>query len=214
MLRSLVGSEMCIRDSFPLEHCSDVVFRGSSCYKVKCLLCGWTGTATLHKLLYGHFLSQKGMDIKDCIKPDRISALHPEFWTKLEDRLTAYKKKRRIKFDKQQDVTKRRAGVEGSASERDSGKTTDDHVIPSSNMNTASSRSCSGSIQLPLQWTMLSKDVRAARWEEAQKAWDLFFFVHGLSHSLTDSPLLRAAIACTHAVPPYTPLIHRAVERL
>ncbi len=82
---------------FPLEHC---IVRGSrgSCYIVTCSICGWGGekgkSATLHKLLYGHFLSLPKNDIKGCISAERIAANYPEFYSKLQERLSSFNRKR------------------------------------------------------------------------------------------------------------------------
>ena len=67
---------------------------------------------------------------------------------------------------------------------------------------------------IPLSYSILSKDTRDKRVAEANKAWDLLWFVHGLSFNLINSPLFRAASLisltrlCFHATkrcPAYKP---------
>ena len=52
---------------------------------------------------------------------------------------------------------------------------------------------------------VLSKDIRDKRVAEANKAWDLLWFVHGLSFNLINSPLFRAAILAIKRCPAYKP---------
>ena len=58
---------------------------------------------------------------------------------------------------------------------------------------------------IPVSYSMLPKDVRDKRLAEANKAWDLLWFVHGLSFNLINSPLFRAAILATKRCPAYKP---------
>ena len=58
---------------------------------------------------------------------------------------------------------------------------------------------------IPLSYSILSKDIRDKRVAEANKAWDLLWFVNGLSFNLINSPLFRAAILATKRCPAYEP---------
>jgi hypothetical protein len=58
---------------------------------------------------------------------------------------------------------------------------------------------------IPLSYSILSKEIRDNRVAEANKAWDLLWFVHGLSFNLINSPLFRAAILATKRCPAYKP---------
>lgn len=80
---------------FPLEHMTVAGRKGSSCFAVKCNICGWSGTATLHKLIYGHFLSLPKMDVVPCVKPDRLRANYPAFWEQLDARHKTWVAKKR-----------------------------------------------------------------------------------------------------------------------
>ena len=83
------GPEATVEPPFPLSYCTVHSSKGS-CYTVTCSICGWGGkdgkTATLHKLIYGHFLSLPKQDIASCVPPDRIKANHPELWAPLQER--------------------------------------------------------------------------------------------------------------------------------
>ena len=57
----------------------------------------------------------------------------------------------------------------------------------------------------PLSYSILSKEIRDKRVAKANKAWDLLWFVHGLSFNLINSPLFRAAILATKRCPAYKP---------
>ena len=74
---------------FPLEQCTVHRQRGQ-CYTVTCLIYGWGShsgkTATLHKLIYGHYLRFPKLDIAKCIPLDRIEANHPKFYASLDAR--------------------------------------------------------------------------------------------------------------------------------
>lgn len=52
---------------------------------------------------------------------------------------------------------------------------------------------------------MLPSEVQASRKEAAQKAWDLYFFVHGVPYRHIDSDLFRLALKATQACPTFTP---------
>ena len=58
---------------------------------------------------------------------------------------------------------------------------------------------------VPIWFSLLPKPVRLQRIAEANKAWDMLWFVHGLSFNLINSPLFRAAIAATKRCPAYKP---------
>ena len=58
---------------------------------------------------------------------------------------------------------------------------------------------------IPMAYNLLTKDIRDKRLAEANKAWDMFWFVHGLSFNLIHSPLFRAAILATKRCPAYKP---------
>ena len=58
---------------------------------------------------------------------------------------------------------------------------------------------------IPMAYSLLPKDIRDKRLAEANKAWDMFWFVHGLSFNLIHSPLFRAAILATKRCPAYKP---------
>jgi hypothetical protein len=59
--------------------------------------------------------------------------------------------------------------------------------------------------EIPLWYSLLSKDERQKREAAVNKAWDMVFFVHGLSFSLTESKLYRLAIAATKRCPAFKP---------
>ena len=56
---------------------------------------------------------------------------------------------------------------------------------------------------VPHWWGMMSGDERALRTANAHKAWDLVFFVHGLSFALIDSRLLKEAIQAIKRCPTF-----------
>jgi hypothetical protein len=58
---------------------------------------------------------------------------------------------------------------------------------------------------IPMAYSILPKDVRDKRLAEANKAWAMLWFVHGLSFNLINSPLFRAAILATKRCPAYKP---------
>lgn len=58
---------------------------------------------------------------------------------------------------------------------------------------------------LPQWWSMLSSDARAERTAAANKAWDLFWFVHGISFNLIDSRLFKQALAASKQCPSFVP---------
>jgi len=59
--------------------------------------------------------------------------------------------------------------------------------------------------QLPLWWSLLPKEVQAQRCEEAQKAWDLFWFVNGIPFYKIGSELFRDALERTKSAPGFVP---------
>ena len=83
---------------FPLEQCAVHRQRGQ-CYTVTCLIYGWGGqlgkTATLHKLIYRHYLRFPKLDITKCIPLDRIEANHPKFYASLDARRAQHACKKR-----------------------------------------------------------------------------------------------------------------------
>lgn len=58
---------------------------------------------------------------------------------------------------------------------------------------------------VPHWWSMLSSDARTERTAAAHKAWDMVWFVHGLSFNLIDSQLFRQAIAAIKQCPTFVP---------
>jgi hypothetical protein len=52
----------------------------------KCRICGWQGTTSNHKLLYGHYLHQKNNHIATCVTRTKLEEDHPEFYATLTAR--------------------------------------------------------------------------------------------------------------------------------
>ena len=63
-------------------------------YRVECSICGWTGSASLHKILYGHFLQHNDVHIGKCISRSKLEEKHQDFYAQLIEREQAYENKR------------------------------------------------------------------------------------------------------------------------
>ena len=71
---------------------------------------------------------------------------------------------------------------------------------------------CSSDFEVPLAWSMLPRQRRDESVAACNKAWDMFWFVHGLSFNLIDSPLFRAAILATKQCPAYKPCCRQTLS--
>ena len=57
----------------------DIFEKKGSSFRVKCRICGWQGTTSNHKLIYGHYLHQKNSSIATCVTREKLQQEHPEF---------------------------------------------------------------------------------------------------------------------------------------
>jgi hypothetical protein len=64
---------------------------------------------------------------------------------------------------------------------------------------------------IPLWFNKLSKAEQAARDQAAHKAWDMFWFVHGLSFNMIESTLFTEAVAATKRCPTFTPCVRQTL---
>ena len=66
----------------------DIFEKKGSSYRVRCRICGWQGTTSNHKLIYGHYLHQKNNGINVCVTRTRakLEEDHPEFYGTLTAR--------------------------------------------------------------------------------------------------------------------------------
>ena len=98
---------------------------------------------------------------------------------------------------------KKAAMLSGSRSTAASAPTEDNKSTQATN------RQSEGSSRM---WYMLlSKEERNQRLAEAHKAWDMFWFVHGISFNLINSELFRAAVKATKDCPEYQPCDRRTL---
>ena len=58
----------------------DIFEKKGSSYRVKCRICGWQGTTSNHKIIYGHYLHQKGNGINVCVTREKLQQDHSEFF--------------------------------------------------------------------------------------------------------------------------------------
>ena len=72
-------------DHIAFAQCDIFEKKGSS-YRARCRICGWQGTTSNHKLLYGHYLHQKNSNITKCVTREKLQQDHPEFYTTLTAR--------------------------------------------------------------------------------------------------------------------------------
>jgi hypothetical protein len=77
-----------------LRKCLLFACRGSS-FQVECQICGWEGTSSAHKLIYGHYLRQGGNEITFCVALSKLQSDHTEFFLELKAKGDALEKKRR-----------------------------------------------------------------------------------------------------------------------
>jgi hypothetical protein len=79
---------------FALTHCDVYQMKGSS-FRLKCRVCGFKVTTSVHKLIYGHYLRQPNANIGKCVTLDRLQELHPLFHSALVEKQTKLAQKRR-----------------------------------------------------------------------------------------------------------------------
>ena len=72
-------------DHIAFAQCDIFEKKGSS-YRARCRICGWQGTTSNHKLLYGHYLHQKHNHIATCVTREKLQEDHPEFYATLTAR--------------------------------------------------------------------------------------------------------------------------------
>ena len=78
---------------FPLEQCIvKSIFRSS--YRVQCKICGYTGSTTLNRLIYGHYLGHPKKDIRTCVSRAILEEKHKDFYDELKRREDSCKQKR------------------------------------------------------------------------------------------------------------------------
>lgn len=99
-------------------------------------------------------------------------------------------------------IGRRSSDVAASKAKRQSG-TKSDSGEPEIELAVSATSDATDSI--PLWWSMLPKRQRNERLAEAHKAWDLFWFVNGLSFRLIDVDLFRDAIKAVKRCPVFQP---------
>ena len=65
--------------------------------------------------------------------------------------------------------------------------------------------------QLSIWWSALSTGVQSQRKEAAQRAWDMFFFVHAIPFNKIESELFLEALKATQAAPTFVPCGRRTL---
>ena len=81
-------------DRVAFQQC-DVFEKKGSPYRVKCRICGLKVTTSSHKIIYGHYLRDRGVQIAWCIASDKLQADYPEFMEALQDRQASLRLKRK-----------------------------------------------------------------------------------------------------------------------
>ena len=79
---------------FPLQQCEVLSSKGQT-FRVSCSICGYKGSATLPKLIYGHFLGDRKMEIRSCISRAAMQENYPDFYGELLEREDKREAKRR-----------------------------------------------------------------------------------------------------------------------
>ena len=82
------------RISLALRHCTIWEKKGSS-FVVTCNICGFRGTVSVHKLLYGHYLGQKGNDVQRCVTGAMLESRYPEFYAEVMGKASTLENKRK-----------------------------------------------------------------------------------------------------------------------
>ena len=73
-------------------------------------------------------------------------------------------------------------------------------------MDNAMNKDCA-----PMWFLMLPEKERKQRLADCHKAWDMLWFVHGLSFALIDSPLFKQAIIATSKCPTFAPVCRQTL---
>ena len=72
---------------FPLQFFQSRRVRpGSTCFKVRCKICGWKGTGSCQKLIYGHLLGSKRIECRSCVTRSVLQEQYPTLYEQLKQR--------------------------------------------------------------------------------------------------------------------------------